>query len=218
MSAAPIRVVLADDHGVLRDGIRILVESQDDMAVVAEVERADEVVSAVREAAPGVLVLDLSMPGGGGLGAMEALSRADLAVNTLVLTMHEEPAYVQRALDAGALGYVGKRVVGTQLLDAIRAVAEGRSHVDAALLQALEKSKATDDPDNQPLGALSPREQEVLRYVANGFTNQETADALSLSVKTVEGYRARLMRKLGARGRVDLVRHAVRFGLIDPLA
>ncbi len=217
MSTA-IRVVLADDHGVLRDGIRILVESQEDMEVVAEVERADQVVDAVRGSEPGVLVLDLSMPGGGGLSAMEALSQARVPVNVLVLTMHEEPAYVQRALEAGALGYVGKRVVGTQLLDAIRTVADGRSHVDPDLLQALEKSRQTDDPDNQPLGALSPREQEVLRYVANGFTNQETADALSLSVKTVEGYRARLMRKLGARGRVDLVRHAVRFGLIDPLA
>jgi DNA-binding NarL/FixJ family response regulator len=218
MNSVPIRVVLADDHGVLRDGIRILVESQDDMHVVAEVARGDTVVDAVRDVDAAVLVMDLSMPGGGGLGAMEALTEAEIQVNILVLTMHEEPAYVQRALDAGALGYVGKRVVGTQLLDAIRSVADGRSHVSPDLLQALEKSKQTDDPDNQPLGALSPREQEVLRYVANGFTNQETADALTLSVKTVEGYRARLMRKLGARGRVDLVRHAVRFGLIDPLA
>lgn len=218
MNTTPIRVVLADDHGVLRDGIRILVESQEDMTVVAEVERADAVVTAVADTQPAVLVLDLSMPGGGGLGAMAALKAASVSVNVLVLTMHEEPAYVQQALEAGALGYVGKRVVGTQLLDAIRAVADGRHHVDAELMAALEKSRQSDDPDNQPLGALSPREQEVLRYVANGFTNQETADALTLSVKTVEGYRARLMRKLAARGRVDLVRHAVRFGLIDPLA
>jgi DNA-binding NarL/FixJ family response regulator len=210
-------VILADDHGILRDGLRIIVESQSDMKVVGEVARADEVLDAVRDFRPQVLVLDLSMPGGGGFGAIAALSGAAVDVHILVLTMHEEPAYVQKALKAGAIGYVCKRVVGTQLLDAIRAVARGVRHVDADLLQALEKSKESEDSGNQPLKALSPREQKVLRFVANGFTNQETADALTLSVKTVEGYRARLMRKLGARGRVDLVRHAVRFGLIDPL-
>ncbi len=215
--SAPTRVVLADDHGILRDGIRMLVDGQADMEVVAEVARADEVVAAVRDHAPQVLVLDLSMPGGGGLGAMASLRAEGLQVNVLVLTMHEEAAFVKSALDAGALGYVGKRVVGTQLLDALRTVAEGRDHVDPSLLASIERARPAQDPENSPLGILSPREQEVLRFVANGHTNQETADALSLSVKTVEGYRARLMRKLGAGGRVDLVRHAVRFGLIEPI-
>jgi DNA-binding NarL/FixJ family response regulator len=218
MTSATIRVLVADDHGVLRDGLRSLVDSQDDMVVVAEVQRGDEVLGAVRDARPGVLVLDLSMPGGGGMGALAALSEAALSVNVLVLSMHEEPDLVRRALDGGALGYVGKRAAGAQLIDAIRAVAGGQSYVDAELLRSLEQSPQQDRFSHPALGVLSPREREVLRHVANGFTNKETAGVLELSVKTVEGYRARVMRKLGAEGRVDLVRHAVRFGLVEPQA
>lgn len=203
-----INVVIADDHGVLRDGIRGLVQSQPDMKVLAEVDRADAVLDAARGA--DVVLLDLTMPGGGGLSVLPELVKHSGA-RILVLSMHEESGYVDRAMAAGAHGYVAKSAAADQLLDAIRATYQGEVPVLVSVVEA------DDEPSqvSSMLGQLSRREREVLKHIAQGYTNQQTADRLDLSIKTVEGYRARLARKLDARDRVDLVRVALASGLLD---
>ena len=203
-----IGVVIADDHGVLRDGIRGLVQSQPDMRVLAEVDRADAVLDAARGA--DVVLLDLTMPGGGGLSVLPELVKSSGA-RILVLSMHEESGYVDRAMEAGAHGYVAKSAAADQLIDAIRATYNGEVPVLVSVVEA------DDEPSqvSSMLGQLSRREREVLKHIAQGYTNQQTADRLDLSIKTVEGYRARLARKLDARDRVDLVKVALASGLLD---
>jgi len=203
-----IDVLIADDHGVLRAGIRGVLESQPDMRVLGEVDRADRVVDAA--AAADVVLLDLTMPGGGGLSVITELVKHTRA-RVLVLSMHEESGYVHRAMAAGAHGYVAKGAAADDLLDAIRATHAGEVPLLVSVVDA-------DDKHNQVssmLGQLSRREREVLKHIAQGYTNQQTADRLRLSIKTVEGYRARLARKLDAQDRVDLVRVALASGLLD---
>ncbi|MFT7621020.1 MAG: two-component system response regulator NreC [Myxococcota bacterium] len=212
-----IRVLIADDHGIMRDGLRTLIDSQPDLQVVGEVDRADVVCDAAVELAADLVVLDLTMPGGGGLSALPNLQRLRPRPRVLVLTMHDRTAYLRQALEAGADGYVVKAAAGSVLLDAIRTVAGGERFIHASLPEGgVDEVLAAADADGvTDTVALSPREQEVLEFVAAGYTNREAADKLGLSVKTVEGYRARLARKLGARSRVDLVRFAIMRGLLD---
>ena len=205
-----IRVVIADDHGVVREGLRLLVDAQNDMELVAELDDGARVVEKVREHSPDLVVLDLSMPSSG-LDAIQELRNAGLDTRVMVLTMHERPAYARRALDAGANGYMVKRAAASELLAALRKVASGEEVVDNVLAEQLA---ADDEPLLEPRVPLSPREVEVLRFIAEGHTNQETADQLGLSVKTVEGYRARVAQKLSARSRADLVRYALQTGLL----
>jgi DNA-binding NarL/FixJ family response regulator len=205
-----IRIAIADDHGVVRQGLRLLIEAQSDMEVVAELGDGAGVVEAVREHSPDVLVVDWSMPHGG-LSVLEEVRGAGLPVRVLVLTMHERPAYARRALDAGADGFLVKRSAADTVLVAIRKVAAGERYVDGEVADKLEED---DDPLLEPRVPLSPREVEVLKFIAEGHTNQETADQLGLSVKTVEGYRARVAQKLSARSRADLVRYALQVGLL----
>ncbi len=215
-----VRVLIADDHGVLRDGLRILINAQRDMRVVGQVTDAGEVFDAVKRTGCHVLILDLSMPGGGGLAALERIRAADLSVSVLVLTMHDNTAYLRRALQAGAIGYVVKSAAGSQMLKAIRSVHKGRRFVDATLPEGgLDEVLASEQAAVgvlDPTTELSKREREVLRFVGGGFTNREAAEELEISVKTVEGYRERLGKKLGARSRADLVRCAAELGLLDP--
>lgn len=215
-SGGTIRVLLADDHAILRDGLRILVDGEPDLEVVGEVDRADAVVGAARDGRADVVVLDLSMPGDG-LTAIPRIRASGLATRVLVLTMHEEPGPLRSALKAGAAGYVAKRVAASQLLDAIRAVHAGRSYISASLdPEALREVLAPEPrPTDRSYDNLSVREAEVLWLIARGHTNREAAGKLHLSIKTVEGYRARVMRKLGAKTRVDLVAQARRLGLLD---
>lgn len=205
-----IRVVIADDHGVVREGLRLLVDAQTDMELVAELDDGDRVLEKVREHHPDLVVLDLSMPSSG-LDAIQELRSAGLETRVMVLTMHERPAYARRAIDAGANGYMVKRAAANELLSAMRRVAGGEEVVDGAIGEQLE---ASDEPLLEPRVPLSPREVEVLKFIAEGHTNQETADQLGLSVKTVEGYRARVAQKLSARSRADLVRYALQIGLL----
>ena len=213
-----IRVLIADDHGIMRDGLRTLIDSQPDLVVVGEVDNADDVKPMADSETADVVLLDISMPGGG-LNALERLRQHGSAPRVLMLTMHDRTAYLRQALDAGADGYVVKRAAGTVLLDAIRTVAEGGRYVHASLpeggLDEVLAQPRTPPADAAAGPTLSPREREVLRFVAAGYTNREAADKLGLSVKTVEGYRARLAKKVGARSRVDLVRFALEQGLVD---
>jgi DNA-binding NarL/FixJ family response regulator len=205
------RVVLADDHALLRSGLRLLINQQRDMVVVGEAGDGHEAIRQVSAHAAHVLCLDLSMPGGGGVKVIERLHLEAPATRVLVLTMHDEPAYLRTVLAAGGHGYLVKTAADTELVNAIRAVRAGRLFIDPSL--------ADDAPAAAPEHAdLSTREHQVLVLLAQGHTNQEVADRLFLSTKTVETYRTRVARKLGLRTRAELVRYAIELGLItqDP--
>lgn len=213
-----ITIVLADDHGIVRAGLRALLEMQPDMRVVGEAEDATQAVQLALETQPNVLVTDLSMPGGG-LESIREITSHNLPTKVLVLTVHAEERYLLPVLDAGGSGYVRKSSAHTDLLDAIRTVARGEVFLDPAatktLLQGyLGRVRAGDERDFQEV--LSDRERHVVRLTAEGYSAQQAADQLSLSVKTVETYRHRAMQKLGLTNRAELVQYALRAGLLEP--
>lgn len=208
---AKIRVLLADDHAILRAGLRMLLNAQADIEVVAEAADTREALALVGETTPDVLTLDLTMPGGGSIKLIERLREEYPKTKVVVLTMHDDPAYLRAVLAAGGAGFVVKSAADADLLTAIRAAARGRIFVDLKLQEQTEPRISPGKGE----ACLSPREREVLVFLAKGHTNQEIADRLFLSVKTVETYRARLMEKLGLRTRADLVRYAQEIGLLQ---
>lgn len=211
VAGSPIRVVIADDHAIVRDGLRALIESSAGLTVVGEAANGQEAWQRARELRPDVLVLDLSMPGSSGLDAAARIAADCAGVRIIALTMHEERGYVAQMLRAGAAGYVLKRTASAELVQAIRVVAAGGSYVDPSLAGDLltDHRPGTRAMDADALADLSAREREVLRYVALGYTNKEIAAALELSVKTVETHKANAMTKLGFRSRAALVRFAI---------
>jgi DNA-binding NarL/FixJ family response regulator len=215
----PIRVVLADDHAVLRAGLRLLINAQPDMEVVGEAADTNEALERVRALQPNVLSMDLTMPGPSSIKMIERLRQECPQTQVLVLTMHDDQAYLRAVLAAGAGGYVVKSVADAQLLNAIRAVHQGRIVVDVNLPRDLNTPIAgprtgSGAPAARGFAGLSAREREVLTLLAQGYTNQEIADKLFLSVKTIETYRARIADKLGLRSRAELVRYALEVGLL----
>lgn len=214
-----IRVLIADDHAVLRAGLRMLIGGQADLEVIGEAADGEEAVRKVLETRPDVVIMDITMPGIGGIKAIERIHQASPETRVLVLTMHDVPAYLRSVLAAGASGYVVKRAADSELLSAIRGVHRGRTVLDPTLAaRVVQGGVRTRGPATQvaggPTAILSQREREVLELVAQGYTNQQIADRLGLSVKTVETYRARLVEKLGLRSRADLVRYALDSGIL----
>ncbi len=205
-----IRVLLADDHAVVRAGLRAIINAEGDMEVVGESGDAKEVVARAHELKPDVAVLDLSMPEGGGMRAIPRISEASAETRVIVLTMHDDPAYVRSVLAAGGWGYVLKHSADVDVVRAVRSVQRGRRFVDATLAASV-----LDDITPQATPAkLSRRELTVLRYLAQGHSYQAIADKLCLSVKTIESYRARISQKLGFRKRAEIVRYALMTGLL----
>lgn len=188
--SSQIRVLIADDHAILRAGLRMLVGSQQDMAVVAEAQNGDEAIQMAKETSPDVVILDITMPGRGGLHAIDAILTQNPDTRILLLTMHEELAYLRTALAAGASGYVLKKSVDADLLSAIRAVNKGRTYVDAELASELIQHAVPESarPKAKVSEVLSEREQQVLKLVAEGFSSREIAEQIFVSVKTVETY------------------------------
>lgn len=212
------RIVLADDHGLVRDGLRRVIEAEPDLKVVGEAANVAATIAEVATHRPDVLLLDVSMPGGGGIAALDEIRKASAATRILVLTMHEDPAYLRVALVSGASGFLLKHAAGQELVAAIRAILQGRTYVDptlagVALHEALQPTQASRETAAE---RLSPRETQVLRDLALGFTNKEVAQRLAVSVKSVETYRARLFEKLGLERRADLVRYAIAHNLMTP--
>jgi len=198
------RILLADDHPMLRAGLAMLIEAEADLAVVAEAADGIEAVEKARALKPDIVILDLTMPRLSGLEALREIRRDCPETKILVLTMHDDPAYGRTVLGAGAMGYVTKKAADRELLLAIRTVRAGRPFVD--LTQAEEML-----PRRTP---LSQREQQVLTELAHGFTHQEIADRLAVSIKTVATYLARHSAKLGLHRRADLVTYALEIGLL----
>lgn len=215
-----IRVMIADDHAILRAGLRMLVNAQADMEVVAEAPDGEKAVQTARETRPDVALLDLTMPRVGGMKALQEMARHCHETRVLVLTMHDDPAYLRSALAAGASGYLLKRAVDAELIAAIRAVHRGGIFVDPRLADilvqdVLEKRSSKADP-TRPVNILSDRELQVLSLVARGYTSKQIAQQIFVGVKTIETYRSRFAEKLGLRTRSDVIRFAVQMGLLTP--
>lgn len=206
----PVTIVLADDHAVVRSGLRLLLDGEDGFEVVAEAGDLEDARRYVRGHRPAVLVLDLNMPGGSSLDAIPALREQSPATQIVVLTMQQEPGFARRALSAGAIGYVLKEAADDELVEAVRRAGAGQSYLNPRLGARL----AAEPPPGPPDG-LSVREVQVLSLIAMGHTNAEIAAKLFLSVRTVETHRSHIQQKLGASTRADLVRYALERGLIQ---
>lgn len=203
-----MRLLIADDHRVVRSGLRLLLQTQPHLAVVGEASSGAEAVDLARREQPDLVILDLAMPGGSGLVYLKELARL---AKVLVLTMHDDVAYVRQVMQAGGSGYVLKEAADVELLAAIEAVAAGQTYIYPTLAARLIKAEA---PRESQTATLSPRELEVLRLVALGHTNQEMAEQLQVGVRTVETYKNRVCEKLGLHTRSELVRYALEQKLV----
>ena len=217
MKKEKLRILLADDHQVLRDGLRLLIDAQPNMRVVGEAANGREALLKAREVSPDLVVMDLSMPEMNGLEATQRLKAEFPHVRILALTAHEDESYLAQLCKAGAAGYVLKRSAGDELLQAITTIANGGLHFEPALAsKALARQVAAQSgPTSAGPELLSEREREVLVFVAWGFSNKEIASELHLSVKTIETYKVRIAQKLRLRSRAGMVQFALRQGWLD---
>ncbi|HHV64916.1 MAG TPA: response regulator transcription factor [Peptococcaceae bacterium] len=212
---SPIKLLLVDDHTVLRSGLRMLLNSHKDIVVVGEAESGEEALEKIKELKPDIVLLDISMPGMGGMTALQKIKEISEA-KVLMLTMHADEEYLKEALEFGVSGYVLKQAADTELIQAIKEVANGQVHVDSGLAQNLVKSmyhpsKQKNDSDSN----LTDREKEVLKLIALGHTNKEIAETLMISVKTVESHKTRIMEKINCQKRSEMVRYALENGYIN---
>jgi DNA-binding NarL/FixJ family response regulator len=210
-----IRVVIADDHGIVRSGLKMLIDRQRDMEVVAEAEDGVAALETTQAHRPHVAVLDVSMPRMTGLQAAREIRSHVPDTRVLLLSMHDDERYFLEGLEAGAAGYVLKRAADTDLIGAVRTVASGRTFLSdeaqrTLMDEWLEGGRA--EPDDP----LTPRELEVVKLIAEAYTNRQIAETLKLSEKTIESHRANVLSKLGMRDRVEIVRYAIRRGLVEP--
>ena len=205
-----VTVLITDDHAVVREGLRLIIEREAGMRVVGETGDLPGARAQLQDYQPDVLVLDVNLGGQSGLDAIPALRRESPGTAIVVLTMQNEPAYAREAFEAGAAAYVVKDAAGSELVRAIRAAAAGESYIHPELAGQLlhDQVKPPDEP-------LTEREREVLRLIAFGHTNAEISDRLYLSVRTIESHRARIQEKLGLRGRAELIRYALATGIVE---
>ena len=210
-----IKVLLADDHSIVRAGLRRIVEESGDMEVVAEADDGREAIQLVQSTEPDVAVIDISMPGLDGLEVISQLQTLQPKLPVLVLTMHEEGQYVVRAIQAGAMGYLTKQSAPEQLVTAIRKIHDGQRNITDEEAESLALRVAKGSNGKSPLDSLSMRELQVLRRLAMGHTNREIASAYHISIKTVDTYRARLLKKLDLRNNAELSRFAIQNNLVE---
>lgn len=204
-----IKVLIADDHAIVRAGLRTLITSEKDLELIGEATGGLEAIEKVEQLSPDVLVLDISMPDKDGIEVLRTLKGEKKSCNILVLTVHEDDALLREAVRLGAGGYILKHAAESELIAAIRSVFRGELYIHPKMIRSLlqpEQSKI--QLDKSPLEMLTSREEEVLKLIVQGYTNKQVADELSISIRTVEGHRANLTDKLGIRSRVDLLRYA----------
>jgi DNA-binding NarL/FixJ family response regulator len=211
-----IRVLLVDDHTILRDGIRLLLSSQEDIEVVGEAGDGEEAIVKARELKPDVILMDISLPKVNGIEATKLIKAERPESKILILTMHEDEEYVFPLLAAGASGYILKKTASSELISALRAVAEGNAFLHPAIAKTVLEKYRQGQPASVAGGpdGLTEREVEVLRLIAQGLSNREIADRLFISIKTVQAHRSNIMEKLNLHDRVELAKYALRKGLI----
>lgn len=210
-----IRIILADDHAVLREGLKTLLGSEDDMVVVGEAADGSSVLPLVEKLSPDVVLMDISMGRGSGAAATREIKKQNKDVSVLVLTVHEDASYLQEMLTAGASGYILKRAATKELIKAIRIIADGRTYLDPEMSAAVVQSFSPLKADGQKF--LTARELSVAKLLAQGYTQKEIAAQLSVSIKTVDTHKARCMEKLGLSSRAELVRFAYQQGWFQEL-
>jgi DNA-binding NarL/FixJ family response regulator len=211
----PIRVLIADDHALVRAGIRALVERIDGVVVVGEAGKGSEALELVRQLGPDLLLLDITMPDGNGFDVLDQLTKLYPEIRVIVLTVHEAGEYAIRAVREGAAGYLPKSAASTELEDAIRTVVNGKRYISPETAQNTVIEQGRVGTKRDLLATLSPRQREVLRLIAEGRTTKQIARELEISVKTVETHRAQLMERLGIHDVAGLVRYAIIVGLIE---
>lgn len=213
----PLRILLADDHVTVRHGLKLLIDGQTDMKVVAEASDGAAAVQRAIDVKPDVVVMDISMPGMNGLAATRSLKQQRPEMAVITLTRHGDDAYLQELLRAGVSGYVLKQSAPAELLQAIRVAAAGGQYLDSTLTARVTAGFLGREGKrvSKAGAAISDREAEVLRLIASGYSNKEIAARLDLSVKTVEAHKSNAMRKLGLNGRIDIVKYAILQGWLD---
>jgi two-component system response regulator NreC len=213
-----IRVVIADDHEIVRAGLRMMLTAQEGITIVGEAESGRQAVELAEAQRPDVVLMDLTMPDMNGIEATRHIVECCPETRVLALTIHEDEAYFFRMLDAGAMGYIPKRAAPTDLIHAIEVVHAGQVYLDPSLATTLVSdyvSRLASGDDAPPIPDLTPREHEVLTLIAEGAMNRDIAEQLSISVKTVERHRENIMNKLNLHSRTELVKYAIRKGLIE---
>ncbi len=209
-----IKVLLVDDHAIMRDGIKSLLGVHDDIEIIGEASEGKEAVDKAREQVPDVVVMDIAMPGMDGLEAMRRIIKKNPRIKVVVLTQHDNKEYILSAMKAGASGYVPKRALGSELVSAIRAVYGGESYLYPSAAAAVIEGYR-DTAQSEPYDTLTAREREILKLIAEGHTSKEIADMLFISLKTVVGHRTKIMEKLDLHNRTELVRYSIRKGLVS---
>ena len=210
-----IRVLLVDDHAIMRDGIRALLSLQEDIEIIADASNGTEAVETTLHLHPDVVLMDIAMPGMDGLEATRRISKQNPKTKVLILTQYDNKEYILSAIKAGSSGYLPKRALGSELVSAIRAVYRGESFLYPSAATALMEDYRQQVKGQDAYDQLTPREREILKLIAEGRTSQEVADNLFISLKTVLGHRSRLMEKLGLKNRTELIKYALRKGLVN---
>jgi two-component system response regulator NreC len=211
-----LKVLIADDHAIVRTGLRTLLQAEPYLELVGEATGGYEAIELLEETRPDVLLLDISMPDLDGISVIKQIQSRFSNLHILILTIHEDQALLREAIRAGASGYILKRAAESELISAINIIMRGDMYIDPAMMrELLDESVHPSQAQNESYESLTPRETEVLTYIVQGYTNRQIGEVLNISVRTVEGHRANLSGKLGLQSRVDLVRYAREHGLID---
>lgn len=209
-------VLIADDHGIVREGLRRLLESETDIDVVGEAGDGEELLRQCERLRPQVVILDITMPKLGGLETLERLRKSHPSVKAILLSVHSDPPFVQSAVSLGADGYLLKNGPAADVIEAVKAVIRGGSFFSPPIAKEIVEQLRTPQRGGDPFSLLSVREREILHLIADGLSAKEIANNLQISTKTVEAHRTSLMRKLGVRKATELVRYALRHGLVEP--
>jgi len=209
-----IKILVVDDHTILRDGIRALIGLYNDIEIVGEASEGKEAIEKLQDLAPDVIVMDIAMPGMDGLEATRRIMKKKPKVKILVLTQHDNREYILSSIKAGASGYVPKRALGSELVSAIRAVHKGESFLYPSAAAALIEDYRQ-QAEEEPYDRLTAREREILKLIADGNTSRQIADILSISLKTVLGHRSKIMGKLNIHNRTELIKYTMRKGLVN---
>jgi len=210
------RILIADDHGVMRAGLRAILEDEPEILVVGEAANGEEALRLVGQYHPDILLLDIGMPGLDGIAVTRRLANYSPRPKVIILSVYEDDSILREAIRAGASGYMIKRAAEEELITAIRVVSRGDMYVHPAIMHLLLKDLTTNTgPKQAAIDAVTPREREVMAYIIRGYTNRQVAEELSISVRTVEGHRATLFDKLGLKNRVELIEFAEKHGLVS---